>query len=298
MSGLTLIAYVKTAGTWAGGTGGDTATLYLKNPGVATCGWVDNETITNTTLANTLAGGGGLGVNGAPAGENVTISRCRTLAGQIGSNWGVMNIWSLSAIQLLFYVEYASASSQTLIGQGIVNKAAGTGFNGEVNGFNSADSNIAVNGTGAGTGVDGLTPIVYRGIENLWGNIWQFIDGYDALDAAYHIIKSDGTGTFANPMAGGSYEASLAAPIQSNGYISNIVYAGLTKYLFLASNVAGASNSYLYDYWYSHMAGQTNILLAGGGWAYGAVAGLAGRASAGVAGDATLGIGARLEFIG
>ena len=301
MAGLILIDYLKTAGAWGGGGAGDTAILWVKNPGVATCGWLDNGTITNTTLGNTLAGGAGLGVNGAPAGISVTEAGCRTLAENIGANWGIMNIWSLSAIQLLFYTEYAGANSQVLVGQGIVNKAGGTGFNGEISGFDSVDTNIGVNGTGKGTGVDGLTPIVYRGIENLWGNIWQFVDGYDALNAAYHIIKRSGTGVFANPIGAGDYESSLAVPIAdagNDGYISNIVYEDLLAYLFFASAVVGSSATYLCDYWYSHRTGNTNILIEGGYWYGGTYAGVAYRRSINVAGSTDRTIGARVEFIG
>ncbi|MDP2730320.1 MAG: hypothetical protein Q8O55_07550 [Dehalococcoidales bacterium] len=297
-AGFILVDYVKTAGAWGGGGAGDTAILWVSKPGDATIGWVDNEAITNDTLVNTLAGGAGFGVNGASAGRVITEADARTLAGNIGASWGLFNIWSLSAVQLLFYTEYASASSQTLIGQGIVNKAGGTGFAGEVNGFNSSDTNIGVNGTGSGTGVDGVTPIVYRGIENLWGNVWQFIDGYDALDAGYRIIKRTGTGVFANPIGAGDYETSLAAPIVVNGYISNIVYEDLLKYIFLAAAVAGSSATYLYDYWYAHVAAQTNILLAGGPWDSGVAAGVGFRYSSYVAAGADRTVGARLEFIG
>ena len=43
----------------------------------------------------------------------------------------------------LFYVEYAGANSQILIGKGIVDKAGGTGFAGELTGDDSIDSNLA-----------------------------------------------------------------------------------------------------------------------------------------------------------
>jgi len=289
-SGFIVAAYLKTSGAWSGTAAG---ILWVEKPGVAACGWLNNDLITNTTHSNTLGN-----TSGAPAGRNVTESSARTLAGNIGGQWGIMNVWSLSAIQLLFYTEYANANSQTLVGRGIVDKGVGTGYNGEVSGFNSADSNIAINGTGTGTGVDGLTPIVYRGIENLWGNIYQFVDGYDALDAAYHIINRNGLGTFANPMALGSYETSVAVPIQLNGYISNIVYEDLLAFLFIASAVAGSSSTYLDDYWYGHTAGSDNILLAGGDWGYGDGAGVACRNSTDDAGGTYRGIGARVEFIG
>jgi hypothetical protein len=294
--GFIIVDYLKTAGAWGGGTAGDTATIWLRKPGDDTCGILNGEPLLNTTLGGTIGN-----TTAGPTGRIVTISHCRTLAENIGTKWGIMNIWSLTAIQLLFYTEYAGANSQTLVGKGITDKAAGTGFNGEISGFNSSDTNIAVNGTGSGTGVNGLTPIVYRGIENLWGNIWQFIDGFIAVDAAYQIIKRNGTGVFATPMAVGNYESSVAAPIAdagNDGYISNIVYEDLLSMLFIARAVVGSSATYLYDYWYAHRTGNVNILLAGGSWDNGAAAGVGSRRSPDVAGAASRFFGARIEFIG
>jgi hypothetical protein len=295
-AGYILADYLKTGGTWAGADAA--GKLWVQKPGATVTGWLNDETITNTTLGNTLAGGAGLGVNGAVTGHSVTISQCRTLAGNIGAGWGIMNIWSLSVLQLLFYIEYAGANSQTLVGLGITSKAGGTGYNGEVSGFNTIDTNLATNGTGTGTGVNGLTPIAYRGVENLWGNIWQFTDGFDAVDAGYRIIKRNGLGTFANPMAAGSYESSLAIPILTDGYSKNIVYESLLQYLFFSKDTGGDSTHYLYDYWNSHDAGETNILQSGGYWDSGVSAGVGCRYAITVAGYAYRNLGARLEFIG
>ena len=77
----------------------------------------------------------------------------------------------------MFYTEYASLDSQTALGKGIVDLASGTDFAGLLTGALSADTNIGVNGTGVGTGTNGQTPIVYRGIENLWGNTWTWVIG-------------------------------------------------------------------------------------------------------------------------
>lgn len=294
--GFFIVDYLKTAGAWGGGGPGDTAIIWLRKPGDATCGMVVAEVLTNNTQVNVIGN-----TTAGPTGRSVTITHARTLSGNIGAGWGLFNIWSLSAVQLLFYTEFAGADSQTLVGKGIVDKASGTGFNGEVSGFDTIDTNIGVNGTGAGTGTNGLTPIAYRGIENLWGNIWQFIDGYEAVDAEYRIIDRDGSGTFANPIAGGNYEASLAVPLAdagNDGYISNIVYEDLLQYVFLAGAVAGSSSTYLYDYWYSHRTGQTNILLAGGLWSDALTAGVGRRYSTDVAALAARFLGARLEFIG
>jgi len=291
--GFFIVDYLKTAGAWGGGGAGDTAIIWLRKPGDTTCGMAGAEVLTNDTQVNTIGN-----TTAGPTGRSVTIAHSRTLAGNIGAGWGLFNIWSYSAVRLLFYIEFAGADSQTLVGKGIVDKASGTGFAGELNGHDSIDTNIGVNGTGTGTGTDGLTPIAYRGIENLWGNIWQFIDGYNALDAAYRIINRDGSGTFADPIAGGDYESSLAIPITSDGYQSNIEWEDLLALLLIPSAVAGSSASYLYDYFYAHDAGETNILQAGGYWLNGVTAGIGFLASSDVASYSCRILGGRLEFIG
>ena len=295
-SGFYLVDYTVSGGDWL--TSNAAGELLLRKPGDSTCGWLDNEDITNNTQVNTLAGGVGLGVDGAPVGETATISVVRTYAGNVGSNWGQLGFWSLAAIRLLFYVEYAGANSQILIGKGIVDKASGTGFAGELTGADSIDSNLATNGIGTGIGSDGLTPIAYRGIENLWGNVWKFVDGYNAVDAEYRIIDRDGSGTFADALAGGDYEASLATPITSDGYQSNICWEDLLKFALIPNAVAGSSSTYLCDYFYAHNAGETNILLFGGYWNHGLNAGVAYLHSANVASFCYRYFGGRLEFIG
>ena len=228
-----------------------------------------------------------------------TIGTFRTRAEAIDSvRWGITSIWSLSAIKLLYYIEYADADSQTTIGKGITGAAAKS-----VTGDDGIDANLATNGTGTGTGVDDETPIAYRGIENLWGNVGLFIDGYNAVngsDAAhvkYRLINRDGSGTFADALAGGDYEESSNLVNPSNGYIKNIVWEDLLSLQFIGSDNTGLTTSHLYDYFYVHDAGEVNILFAGGGWAYGAMAGVAFLLSYG---DATISyayVGGRLEFI-
>lgn len=368
--GFFIVDYLKTAGAWGGGGAGDTAIIWLRKPGDATCGMAGAEVLTNDTLVNVIGN-----TTAGPTGRQVTITHVRTLSGNIGAGWGLFNIWSLSAVQLLFYTEYAGADSQTLVGYGIVFMPGGAGFNGLPSGFQNTDSDLGVNGTGVsarkalcfdagssafvpaetviGAGgatatvdavvvrsgswatnnaagylvVSGVTgtfvnnealtgsiagvatcditnggdgtsaPIAYRGIENLWGNITKFIDGYEAVDAEYRLINRDGTGTFANPIAGGDYEATLAVPIVIGGYITNIVYEDLLKYVFLAATVAGVT-PFLYDYWYPHGATETNILVGGGTWGYDTRAGVSCRNSSYIATFCSRVLGARLEFIG
>jgi len=292
--------YLKTAGSWGGGGAGDTALIWLRKPNDDSCGIINTDTLTNTTQAGETIGV----VTANPTIISTTLGSTRTLCENIGAGWGEENIWTRSAWKLLWYIENATSNSQVALGLGVVSKASGTGFAGELNGADSADTNIGTNGTGTGTGTNGYTPVVWRGLENPWGNVWNFIDGYNAIDAEYRIIRRDGLGTFADTLTAGNYEASIAAPLTNpaggyvSGYASNIEYEPLLALLFIPNAIDGASNSHLCDYFYSKQKGQTNILLAGGLWNYGATAGVAALTSADVSSRAYRALGARAEFIG
>lgn len=239
---------------------------------------------------------------------SLTRQLAETYANNIGSSrWGCADVWGWDLItRILYPIEYCNWNSQSTvvgIGQGVVNKNSGRRFNGELNGALSADSNIGTNGTGTGTGTDGLTPIVYRGIENPWGNAWRFIIGLDATDSAYRILKRDGTGTPACPLASGSYESSVAAPPAYNvgtnpdSYAKTTLYEDLTKYLLLSNLGSGSSSTYLCDYIYWHRSGQVDILLVGGNWNLGAYAGVGARKLANVSSTSAVDYAARCEYV-
>jgi hypothetical protein len=286
------------SGTWAGGNAA--GFLYVKYPGADWSNWTNPENIQvgGATRAATTGTGEALGL---------TRQLSETYCNNIGSTrWGCENIWTLDAITLLYLIEYANWNSQSTsvgIGRGVVDKASGTGFAGENNGAKSADANIGTNGTGTGTGTDGRTPVVYRGIENLWGNVYQFIIGLDIPDAAYRILKRDGTGTPKCPMDAGHYESSIAAPVQyadpanPDSYIKNILYEDLSKYLILPNLGGGSDSTYLCDRIQWHSAGQTNILLVGGFWTAAAGAGVGDRSAYGGAPSSFRAYGCRAEFL-
>ena len=244
--------------------------------------------------------------SGAETNLGLTLADSRTYTTtNIGDRWGSMNIWTKGALQLLYYTEYVHADSQSTtngIGMGIVSRASGTGYNGLMCGADSVNTNIAVNGTGTGTEADGYTPVVYRGVENIWGNTWEFVDGYNAVDGnnvttdvKYRIIWENGTGTFADPLT--TYEESTNQTNPSDEYSTNILFEDSFEGVFIPSATGGLSTTYLYDYCYVHDTGEVNILISGGRWSYGVAAGVALRHSKHVASVSGRDFGARLEFI-
>jgi len=296
-TGIVVAVYVD-SGTWAEENAA--GFLYVKYPGAEWSDWTNPEDILvgGDTRAATTGVGEVLGL---------TRQNAETYCNNIGSTrWGCENIWTLDALTMLYLVEYANWNSQSTsvgIGRGVVDKVSGTGFAGENNGAHSADTNIGTNGTGTGTGTNGLTPIVYRGIENLWGNVNQFVIGIDVMDAAYRVLKRDGTGTPKCPMDDGNYESSIAAPVQyadtanPDSYAKDILYEDLSKYLILPNLGGGSDSTYICDYVYWHKAGQTNVWLAGGAWNGAAVAGVGCRHASYVASALRRTSSARPEFI-
>jgi len=229
----------------------------------------------------------------APA-VSTTIANFRTYAQNrnvgLVQRWGITSIWALSAIQSLFYIESGGVDSQSFVGMGNVNTAAK-----QNTGANSIDTYIDANGTGKAKGANSQVGIAYRGIENLWGNVYTFIDGYNCLanNSAYRLINREGTGTFQDELLA-TCEDSTAAPIVVDGYISNIEYEDLLKYLMIPSAVTGSSIS---DYFYAHDTDELNILLSGGVWTHGGMAGVAYLGSYDVAASVATSLGARLEFV-
>jgi hypothetical protein len=138
---------------------------------------------------------------------------------------------------------------------------------------------------------------VYRGIENLWGNAWKFVIGYNAVDAEYRITKRDGTGVLAGDLAAGEYEASNVSPITTDGYQSDVETENLLQYLMIGSETAGSSSTYLCDYFYAHDAGEQNVVLSGGRWADGSGVGVGFLNSNNGSSTSDRLIGARFEFI-
>jgi len=201
----------------------------------------------------------------------------RVLAQNRGSGWELINFNQVCAIQLLYLVEYASFSSQTEIGAGVTgvnDTTAGNTYNNALNtGFTAGvgtSSTDFANASGACTGVThystsesdaDIQPITYRGIENLWGNIYSWVDGINIKAdnnpwIADHDFADD---TFVHP-----YSDTGLTLHNASGYLTDVAYGAAMDYGFLASAVGGASDEYLCDYYYR--ATDNHAARLGGYW--------------------------------
>ena len=107
-------------------------------------------------------------------------------------------------------------------------------------------------GTGRAAGTNGKTAVVYRGIENLWGNIWEWVDnlnirnnqGYTDIEGRIASYNDTDFGTVYSPM-------SAAFPATNNYFVSPLIdsVSGLSC---LPATVGGGSSSYYCDYYYQN----------------------------------------------
>ena len=108
-------------------------------------------------------------VSGASPQVNQTRATFRTNAKAKGTGWSLIDIAAVSAIQMLCMVEFATNNVQSKIGRGYCDDNDSSLRTG------SCDSVPDLTGRPAGT--DGKTGVVYRGIEDFWGNVWEWVDG-------------------------------------------------------------------------------------------------------------------------
>lgn len=287
-SGTTAVVvdWAVTGGSWAAGSA--SGTLILKS----VSGAFQSELLKAGAVTRCTIGGDASVVP-------FDLGHARSYAENIGPGWGLVNPFSRAAVILLQIIEYQSWNLQGKLGRGIVDLPAGNGFAGKPTGADGADSNIGTNGTGTGTGVNGQTPVVWRGIENPWGNVATLVDGL--------IVTYPGRTVDVVPKAGKERmgvwlyrawdRASGTVPTDS-GYISDLLFDPVTKYLFVPKAANGAAGTYCCDL-YVRPQTDGGVIASGGSWASGDGAGpMAVDCYKAYASENLSTTGARLEYIG
>ena len=224
------------------------------------------------------------------SGVGPTTSQTRTVfrnqAAARGLGWRQVEWYLHHAVQVLALVEYGTFKLQDAIGAGRVNLSGGAwsvgsyiGVTGKSNYLGNLTGHQSIGGavTGAGQG----DFVSYRGIENIWGNVWEFRDGL-TVDASANDTttpvsywatnnRADFADTGSTNMTLVSANTNLGAA--NAGYVSALEGAA---YGFIGSAVAGASNTKVSDYYYQYSNNWNGwrAPCVGGDAAFGAGAGL------------------------
>lgn len=193
----------------------------------------------------------------------VTRNECRLMASNRGTGWSQWLFWQLKAIQLLFFVEYGGFNSQALLANGNVNVSTGYPASSadQLDSPHSVAGKSNVIGNGSG-GVDSTVRdtawMSYRGIENLWGNTWQWCDGWNINDRVWYV-RNDSNGLVDDTTSG--YEQIGSQAPLSNGFIRDVQHNTLAD---VVNDSSGGSTTYFADYYYQNI-----------GWCVASVGGLA-----------------------
>lgn len=230
--------------------------------------------------------------------QNLTRRNTRILAENRAAGWEQAYAATIAASQLLMLIEYASFNMQSAIGAGVTNKTDdGATSMTEITG---ATVNLG-NASGSVTNGNGFNIVSYRGEENIWGNIWAWVDGMNEYNPTPWEAGSYGTlyvadHGFADDTGASPYEDTGIHPCYGNGYVSAFGYSEEFDWLFVTGEIAGNSSLPVGDYFWNANPGW-RVAVLGGIWYYGASAGAFCWALTYASSDRTRIVGGRLVYV-
>ncbi len=161
------------------------------------------------------------------------------------------------ALIWLYIVEFADWDTQSKIGRGYVDSNNSA--------INSGETDSMTYHTGRGAGNDGSTAVQYRWIENLWGNVYQWVDGFNANGTtAYYCTDPS---KYADDTTTGYTQIGT---LPNNGWIKDLTVTD--NGLLIPKTVGGSETTFIPDYAYSFSGWL--VLRVGGYWSNGSGAGL------------------------
>ena len=203
-------------------------------------------------------------VSGASPQVNQTRATMRNNAKAKGAGWSLMDVAALSAIQMLMLVEYADNNTQKVIGRGYCDGNSGA--------LQTGSCNNVPGLTGRPAGTDGKVDVIYRGIEGIWGNVYEWVDGVNVNNGTFYVCNDQSK--YADDTSTGYTALSFKAPTNLGGYITGEgLDTGANAHVFLpiAAN-GGSETTHFCDYAYTSTGWR--VFLRGGYWINGSPCGL------------------------
>lgn len=174
--------------------------------------------------------------------QKLTRENAERLAVNRGVGWHIDFAQTVALEQLLELVEMGTLDMQTAIGQGAVSipDTPNTDNNSIATGATSSLGNT----TGVASGTSEQSSVSYRGRENVYGNIWKFVNGINMYGdgsnkgGVPYVSKNL---NFAESKNTDNYERVKYYVTNTNGYIKYFGYDEEKDYLFFATDVISSS---------------------------------------------------------
>lgn len=266
-----------------------------------------------------------------------TIGQFRTLANALGNEFSQLD-WRYFVVQMLYLVEYANYNSQSMLGNGVMNRkylktliaenntnrvvigSASGYYVGQIIRIGTSDSGTQVadarkitaieaydDGTVTGSAItfdgaavnivadnfvctmaqitgqcdalgmksgcinnDGYHSMIYRGIENIFANIWQWVDGINIKDHLAYICKDHSK--YASDKFDGDYKPLAYTNCDTNGNPKTLGLDVDEPFFRFPTEIGGGTSTYMCDYYWQNTGNR--VALVGGYFSIGAHVGL------------------------
>lgn len=195
--------------------------------------------------------------------QQLTRPNVERLARNRGEGWHCNTIKTVSVNQLLMMIELGTLNTQSAIENGVVSITDNSSYNcASLTGSTASLGNATgaatetindINGVKTTYNTPGKRSISYRGAENPWGNMWEFVDGINIFSDATtgeHQAYICSDFNFAESKKTENYIATGFTLPKTNGYISAMGHSADFDWLFLPSEVSGTSSAPVGDYYY------------------------------------------------
>ena len=224
------------------------------------------------------SGGDGYSKTGVSPYANITRATSRSKAKSNGAKFHLYDFATYCAIIFLYIVEFADWNCQNKIAYGRVNQSSAVTSG-------KTDTMVYHTGTAGSRISDGAAACQYRWVENLWGNVRQWVDGFNANGTtAYYCTDPS---KYADDTATGYTNiGTLSAP----GYIKDLTVTD--NGLLIPKTTGGSETTYIPDYMWPSSGWR--ILVVGGDCSDGANAGLLYFRAQYDSSDSSLSVSARL----
>ena len=209
-----------------------------------------------------------------------TRSTFRDYARNMASGFQLRDIAAWCAYDLLYLVEYADWDSQKKIGQGLSNNPSAnkTGL-----------TDAMVYHTGRAHSGDNAA-VQYRGVENPWGNVREWVDGINIGERSVYIC-TDPENYVDNTATNYTYSN---IQLSKSGWIKGLGLSTNFPWAYLPNESGGSSTTYIPDYMYSSTGWRG--LYVGGNWSERLNAGLFCFIASSSSSFTSSDLGARLQF--
>lgn len=221
---------------------------------------------------------GGYSISSPYPWVNITRLTARNKAKSVGSKFHLYDFATYCAIIFLYVVEFADWNCQNKIAYGRVNQSSAITSG-------KTDTMVYHTGTAGSRISDGAAECQYRWIENLWGNVYQWVDGFNANGTTVYYCTDPSK--YADDTATGYTKIGT---LPASGYIKDLIVTD--NGLLIPKTTGGSETTYIPDY--ANSSSGWRVLSVGGDWSDGSVAGLLCFNASYASSDSASGISARL----